>query len=72
MHSVKTQLQGLLADGILCLIYWLIPYVFDLGCSSMEFYYNYMEFPIAAAIAVIIFSVAALSKLRKGARASGT
>lgn len=38
MHSVKTQLQGLLADCILCLIYWLIPYVFDVGCSAMEFY----------------------------------
>ena len=72
MHSVKTQLQELLAGGMLCLIYWLIPYVFDVGCTAMEYYYKYMEFPIAAAIAVIIFSAAALSRLCKGAKSSGT
>lgn len=65
MKHIRSYLQLLLCDGIICLVYWVIPYVFDLGCTAAEFYHKYMDIPIDAAFAAIVFSIAALIRLRK-------
>ncbi len=65
MKHIRSYLQLLLCDGIICLVYWVIPYVFDLGCTAAEFYHKYMDIPIGAALAAIVFSIAALIRLRK-------
>ena len=65
MKRIRSYLQLLLCDGVICLLYWVVPYVFDLSCTAAEFYHRYIDIPIDAAFAAIIFSTAALICLRK-------